>query len=434
MRGLLLLLTVFCIWLGMQVERARKQARAIEQIEAFGGGVLFNYDSYNPHGQPGVSPGQPSAPAWLRRAVGEEYFRRVESVWLAAHRGQPLRARRLLTDHDLAVFNDLPHVRVLDLRNTPGISDDGLAHLAGLSKLESLSLDRTAVAGHGLRHLRRLPNLQHLGLAATPLTDAGLAELRCHKRLQSLDLTATRITDKGLSILPRLISLQRLQLAQTGITDAGLEHLWRLTGLKQLSIRATNGTAHGVAALRYALPGCSIDASYYTLYAEARDAVPWPDDYRPTHQQLAAKVLELEAGMSLDNDRPQQPVVAFRLSYSDVSDESLLRLLLEMPRLKELNLRTVLVGDRLAGGLRQLAELSSLALVDSRISDTGLRHLARLANLRELSLRDSRVTDAGLLHLAALRKLEALDVRETHVTDHGLFSLQQALPACRIVY
>jgi hypothetical protein len=55
-------------------------------------------------------------------------------------------------------------------------------------------------------------------------------------------------------------------------------------------------------------------------------------------------------------------------------------------------------------------------------------------NLRELSLRDSRVTDAGLVHLAALRKLETLDVRETHVTDHALFSLQQALPACRIEY
>ena len=70
-----------------------------------------------------------------------------------------------------------------------------------------------------------------VALGGTKVTDAGLAHLKGLTQLQSLNLGFTKVTDTGLEHLRRLTKLQRLNLNYTKVTDAGLEYLNGLTKL-----------------------------------------------------------------------------------------------------------------------------------------------------------------------------------------------------------
>ena len=94
---------------------------------------------------------------------------------------------------------------------TPRISDAGLAHLEGLTKLRTLDLYNTRISDAGLRHLKGLMNIRYLNLDGTRITDAGLPHL------------------KGLT------SLKELRVFRTGVTEAGLAEL--LKALPSLTIQ-----------------------------------------------------------------------------------------------------------------------------------------------------------------------------------------------------
>ena len=58
--------------------------------------------------------------------------------------------------------------------------------------------------------------------------------------------------------------------------------------------------------------------------------------------------------------------------------------------------------------------------------------LKGIANLKSLNLNGTKITDAGLVHLKGLTKLKVLDLGNTKTTPAGIKSLQEALPDCRI--
>ena len=61
----------------------------------------------------------------------------------------------------------------------PGqITDVGLAHLKGLTKLQGLNLTGTQITDAGLVHLKGLTKLWGLNLMDTQITDAGVDELQ----------------------------------------------------------------------------------------------------------------------------------------------------------------------------------------------------------------------------------------------------------------
>jgi len=161
------------------------------------------------------------------------------------------------------------------------VTDAGLVHLKGLTKLEKLHLDGTRVTDAGLIHLKGLTSLDNLSLTGTDVTDAGLVHLEGMTNLTGLSL-GTRITDDGLVHLKGLTSLQFLFLKNTKVTDAGLKHLEGLanllflnlsdtkvadeglvhleglSSLRNLALVGTKVTDAGVKKLQQALPKCRI--------------------------------------------------------------------------------------------------------------------------------------------------------------------------------
>ena len=129
------------------------------------------------------------------------------------------------SDRDLAFCRRLRYVRVIYASRPVGVTDAGLAHLAGLSQLQALSLRGTPVTDAGLVHLKGLSRLKDLDLVNTQVTDAGLVHVKVLPQLLLLALSGPRITDAGLAHLEGMPHLSELILAGTQVTDAGVAKL-----------------------------------------------------------------------------------------------------------------------------------------------------------------------------------------------------------------
>ena len=81
-------------------------------------------------------------------------------------------------------------------------------------------------------------------------TDADLAHLQGLTGLQTLLLRRCRVTDAGLAHLKGLTGLQRLDIWRTQVTDSGLEHIKGLTGLRTLDLKYTQVTEPEFRGLR----------------------------------------------------------------------------------------------------------------------------------------------------------------------------------------
>jgi hypothetical protein len=81
----------------------------------------------------------------------------------------------------------------------------------------------------------------------------------------------------------------------------------------------------------------------------------------------------------------------------------------------------------------QAANLRSLNLSDTKVTDVGVGRLNGLAKLQSLGLSRTQVTDAGLERLKGRTNLKHLGIKGAKVTDGGVNDLQTALPNLRIV-
>jgi len=91
----------------------------------------------------------------------------------------------------------------------------------------AVDLHGSLITNPGLAHLAGLSRLLHLDLSGTSISDAGLKSLRDLRKLQTLKLTSTKVTDAGLENLKGLKELQTLDLHYTNVTSAGVQDLWK---------------------------------------------------------------------------------------------------------------------------------------------------------------------------------------------------------------
>lgn len=130
------------------------------------------------------------------------------------------------------------------------ITDAGVANLAGLKQLRELDLSNTEVSDQGLAVIAQLPRLETLQLAGTKITDEGVAQLAGLKHLRELNLAFNEgISDKSVASLSGL-NLRVLNLYGTQLGDAGLLGLCDMSQLESLYINGTQVSPAAAAAFQ----------------------------------------------------------------------------------------------------------------------------------------------------------------------------------------
>ena len=149
-----------------------------------------------------------------------------------------------------AALARLTNVKYLTLEfEKTGLTDEGLAHLCTLPRLEGLALVRAQATGEPFREFAARKTLRNLDLRGGLLADRSLAHL-AGMDLEKLCLDDNPITDAGLAHLAEL-KVGRLLLAGTKISDAGLVHLRhpKVPGLWFVTVDRTKVTKRGVIEL-----------------------------------------------------------------------------------------------------------------------------------------------------------------------------------------
>lgn len=183
--SLLLITTLFSLWMGIKTFRANKVRQLERQIDTFGGKVISEHQL--PAGRFDKS-AEHDVPEIILEAVGKEWFDNPKVVILE---GIPLE------DSDLRFLREYPDIQLLQLAGT-NITDIGLNHVAEISGLQMLYVYQTKITDEGIKSLRKL------------------------NYLVTLDIRNTYVTDKSFEILKNLASLKYLYLSGTKTTEAGL--------------------------------------------------------------------------------------------------------------------------------------------------------------------------------------------------------------------
>lgn len=253
-RSLLLLVLVLAVWLAWMVNRAREQRQAVAAIREYGGFVSYDWEYVNGKHIPGRSP---SAPTWLRSALGDEFFQEVVAVNLIVGtrpdgtRGETVRR----SDDVILHLRAFPALRQLNIQETQA-TDRVMEVIGSLKNLEILRMPRAAVTDRGIAKLRGLSRLKNLAVTHTRLTDASISHLKTLTQLEVLDLQGGNVTDRGMAHLRGMTNLKALLLSNDGsfvlqdITDAGMAHLSRLSKLEFLAIQRCKITDAGLESLK----------------------------------------------------------------------------------------------------------------------------------------------------------------------------------------
>ncbi|MFI5460229.1 MAG: leucine-rich repeat domain-containing protein [Isosphaerales bacterium] len=245
-RALMILVLLVGAGLGWIVRSARIQRESVAAIEKAGGFVFYDCE-LNPDRTDMIR--RRRYLEWLAGRVGIDYFSNVVEMSLPGD----------LSDAELALVGQFPRLEELYSDGSQSsVTDAGLAHMVGLTRLKKLDLSGTGITDSGLVHLRGMAGLQELYLSGTGITDSGLVHLRRMARLHDLDLSGDRITDAGLVHLKGLTSLWTLSLRKTEVSEAGVMHLKNLTNLQLLDLTGTKVDDFAAQEFRRALPRAKV--------------------------------------------------------------------------------------------------------------------------------------------------------------------------------
>jgi hypothetical protein len=252
---MMLIVLIFAVLLGWQVNKARQQRDAVRAVERYGGWVHYDYEFVNGKLTRGRGPW---APRWLRGMLGDELFRNVRQVSLVYDDSSGKRfdnANVEACDALLKRIATLPGLQELLLYSTQA-TDEGLRHIGKMTELEKLFIwNADSVTDAGVAHLAGLKNLKVVHINHSNLTDDSLAVLSGLRGIESLSLQQNHFSDRGLAGLNGKKTLKRLHLGLGSgrITDAGLVHLNGFAKLEVVDLQNSQVTALGLQHLK-ALP------------------------------------------------------------------------------------------------------------------------------------------------------------------------------------
>ena len=419
-----------------------------------------------------LTPDDPGDIAALRKVIGGAvYFDRTNKALIhidlngaagletliplleRLHNVRSVSAWSTATDDLLKCARNWPMLRTLDLTNSRRVSDEGVRHLRGLTRLRSLVLKGTWVGDAGLKEIASLGTLVNLFLGETQVTDAGMVYLTNLKHLEYLDLDRTRVGDRGLESLAQVQSLKDLRLYSTQVTDAGIGNLARLVNLQRLSLRRTELTDAGVVKLkslhqlRYLGLGGTLATEevekefdltqglYISGLRTKADLLNLDDPADVAElraARLAIETNDLRNVTDIDASRCDGPLGDWTLRLKNLhsvvfvrlppgtTDYNLIRVC-DLKTLKKLVINRAGITDAGTKHIGRLTELEELTLSYCRsLTDVTAARLLPLKKLKTLDMASTSITDAGLKQIAALRALKRLRLDDTKITDDGL--------------
>jgi len=313
-----------------------------------------------------------------------------------------------LTADDVAIFGRLGDLRALRILNCRVLNDEMVAQLAGLKQLDTLALTNSALTDAGVEKIvQSFPDLVELDLSSnTNMTGAAMKLIAGLGKLERLTLLQNRFNDLNTRRLTKLPALRALDLR--GNMEAGdmtLEVVGKLPQLTALKHRSTAVTDAGLAGL----------AESKTLESLLMQDFVITNESGP-HLAKLSNLSSLEVfrcqGFGTDGVLALAGLPLTRLTLRDLPDvgDPALAVLAKLPRLKRLYLHELAsVGDE---GLRQLAAAKELEVLDiwslPKMTDASIAVIAALPNLKELSIRETGVTEASAEKIAAMPKLQSL--------------------------
>lgn len=278
LRVAMLLVVAAAVWMGTLVNQARRQRQAVAAVKAFGGWVHYDWEFLPgavkvPQGDHLWKPPwgtltkgrTPNAPAWLRRALGDEYFQQIAhvSLFVNIEAGEASAApwNKGSAEHVLRTLESQTGVKTLQIGGQQA-TDAGLAFVGRMTGLEELIVfPGREITDAGVAHLTALRNLKSIRINSAQLTDRSLKVLARLPRIETIAVEGTRFTDEGVAYLRDAKGLKTLWLASKApaITDRSLDVLTHLPSLKAVYASGGKFTREALDAFKAAKPGATLD-------------------------------------------------------------------------------------------------------------------------------------------------------------------------------
>ena len=132
-------------------------------------------------------------------------------------------------DDWVAPIGKLTNLKVLRFTNNGKLTDAGMAHLAGLTKLENFSFVGTQMTGKSYARFEGFTKLTRVSHRGSLIDDEGLRQLCDHlPNLESLSLAHAKFTDVGAPHLAKLTKLKGLEVGASKATPQALKHIAKL--------------------------------------------------------------------------------------------------------------------------------------------------------------------------------------------------------------
>jgi hypothetical protein len=166
--------TVGCVWLGWNAEKATRQRAAVLEIRDAGAAVYYDYQlKYHNFAYEGRIVSLPitnnnAVPPWplIRRFIGDDFLNKASFVQVIN-----LDARKSVCK----CLPRLPYLRRLEIHH--GVDDDGATRIAQCSSLREFSVDNARLSNRGLTLLTRL-KLRSITISNSDVTEEGVGAFR----------------------------------------------------------------------------------------------------------------------------------------------------------------------------------------------------------------------------------------------------------------
>lgn len=310
------------------------------------------------------------------------------------------------------------------------ISAEDVTKIACFTQMEDLYLQDAAIDDATLEAVfQAMPNLSKVGLRNLPnVTDRAINALTGRQPLTHLTLLDMKITGKSLETAascPKLASLDLRMCNQLSPED--LSVLADCSSLRELKIA---GAAADDAAIPYVVAAPSLDAIVIEDATVTSDGLGKLTE----NQGLAARLRAISIARTMSVDDTSFGIVADlpNLRTLSLKDQlvtgSFLADLAAPEKLETLLLVQTYIDDAACESVAQCENLKRLDLSKSMLTPESIEKIASLPNLETLNLAECSVDDMAIAPLAECKSLTSLTLNDNYGVGDDSIEMLKALP------